>query len=460
MPRERNDRLAALLNEAGWSRAQAANAFNQVARQNDHLGYGSVGRSHISMWISGVQPSGSAPIIMSEALSRQLHRLVTADELGFAVPHQTAPWELEWRVDPLTALNELGRSDLDPERRRLLKTAVYSAGSFVLPDETWWQAMADKPPTPIKRRHVSHTDVSAVRDLTAEFSRMDQRRGGGHGRTALAQYLHCDVAAYLQATFPDDRLRREMLSAAGELAYLSGWMAFDNGEHALAQKYFVLALKFAATAEDPPLAGHIMRAMAHQAIDLGFARRGLDLAAASMHGQRYASATPKERALLGVVHARALAATGEKQAAAKALIKAENDLAKANPQIAEPQRTFFFGEAALAHETACTLRDCGDHHGAIAQFQRSVRTRRAPFRRTHAVTLGYLGATQMTQGHVEEACATWTTALDTIEDGIYSGRAHQTIIDMRRLISSYRRRKIPSIAELDARAATYLNQID
>jgi hypothetical protein len=92
---------------------------------------------------------------------------------------------------------------------------------------------------------------------------------------------------------------------------------------------------------------------------LGACKQGLDLAAASVKGQRYQSATPRERALLGVVHARGLAANGMKQAAAKALVRAEDDLASASDGIEEPDRTFFFGEASLAHETACTLRDLG-----------------------------------------------------------------------------------------------------
>ncbi|WP_405985304.1 hypothetical protein [Streptomyces sp. NBC_00872] len=141
-------------------------------------------------------------------------------------------------------------------------------------------------------------------------------------------------------------------------------------------------------------------------------------------------------------------------------MKAEDDLASASEDVREPYRTFFFAEASLAHETACTLRDCGDRQGAIRQFRRSVRTRGAAFRRTHAVTLGYLGATQIASGSVEEACATWGGVLDAMEEGIYSGRARQAVVDMRQLVSPYRRRGIPVVAELDARAAAYLARVD
>src|SRR2546423_14920456 len=107
------------------------------------------------------------------------------------------------------------------------------------------------------------------------FSRMDQRHGGGHARTAVVQYLTSEVAAYLQGSFADDRVRWAMYSTASELAYLAGWMAFDNSEHALAQRYFTEAVRLAAEGDDGPMAAHVLRAMAHQAIDLGHPKRAL-----------------------------------------------------------------------------------------------------------------------------------------------------------------------------------------
>jgi hypothetical protein len=114
---------------------------------------------------------------------------------------------------------------------------VYSTASLALPGQEWWETMAQPSPSsvPAQRQRVGPGDVATVQELTVAFSRMDQQRGGGHGRKALVQYLQTDVAAFLRGTFPDERVRCAMFSAAGELAYLSGWMAFDNAEHALGQ---------------------------------------------------------------------------------------------------------------------------------------------------------------------------------------------------------------------------------
>lgn len=455
--RTRNEQLAALIDEARWSHAQVAAALVRVASENGADELAGVGRSHASHWVRGTRPSGRASILLCEALSRRLGRIVSVDDAGLGSGQQKSEAAADWHTDTLTALAALGSVDLDMDRRRALGALTYGVTVAALPSDGWWNMMSDRG----RRRNVAdgkvgRGDVETVQDMVTMFSRMDQRRGGGHARAAVVQYLSSDVAKHLTGTFQGDQVRRDMFSAASELAYLSGWMAFDNNEHATAQQYFSVATKLAAEADDAPMAGHILRAMAHQAVDLEHPTRALQIANASVEGARYSEAVPRERALLGVVHARAFAANGDKHQAAAALTRAESDLASAQPGDNEPGRVFFFQEASLAHETACTLRDIGDLDGAAREFRRSVLTRQAStFTRTHAVTLGYLGSIQVEQGNVEDGCATWSQALDMM-DGIQSGRTRQTARDMRSALSPFRRRQVRAAEELDSRAAAYL----
>ena len=453
-----NARLAAVIAESGLSHAQLAAAVARVASENGAGEFAAIGRSHVSHWVGGTNPSGSAPLLVCEALGRRLGRVVTVEEVGFKLQVGASRDELGWHVDTLIALTDLGRIDTDMERRHVLGAAAYSVAALSLPGAAWWQQMSQRSTARGANgsRLVGRGDLDAVRDMVAMFSRVDQRRGGGHARTAVVQYLTSDVAGYLCGKFSSDQLRRDMFSAASELSCLSGWMAFDNAEHSIAQNYFTLAVKLAAEADDAPMTGHVLRAMAHQANDLGHRRQALSLASTSIEGDLYRLASSRERALLGVVHARTLASNGQSAEAAAALLRAENDLAAASLGDDEPPRVFFFGEASLAHETACAIRDTGDFSGAAQEFRRSVRTRKASaFTRTHAVTLGYLGSVQARQGNVEEACTTWSAALDSM-DGIRSARTRQTAVDMRSSLSPFRQRGLRSVAELDARAAAYL----
>lgn len=456
--REPNRRLADVIAEADWTYDGLARAVRVVAAENGQLLH--TNKSAVAHWVGGTRPSGPAMAYICEALSRRLGRLVTPHDAGFAEGHFAHSTATSWKSNAVTSLADMGRLDVDLERRQILTGSAYAAAALTLPHGDWWSRLAG---TERAGGHAASSgygagqaDVDAVREATAFFSRMDQRHGGGHGRRSLVVYLQSDVCTYLGGDFTNDRTRRDMFAAASELAYLAGWTAFDNSQHALAQPYFINAVKLAVMADDPPMAAHVLRAMAHQALELGHPQEALRLASASVEGNRYGLATPREKALLGVVHARALASTGARQAAAAALLRAESELARAGDAAEDPHRVFFFGEAGLAHETARTLVALGDTRGAAAEFKRSVRTRNGTaFRRTHAVTLGLLGSVHASTGAIEEACATWMRALDSM-DGIHSGRAHQTVVDMRRALSPFRRRGVRIVSELDHLAAEYL----
>ncbi|MFJ6755338.1 hypothetical protein ACIQNK_09940 [Streptomyces sp. NPDC091273] len=199
--------------------------------------------------------------------------------------------------------------------------------------------------------------------------------------------------------------------------------------------------------------------MAHQATDLGHPQTAVDLATASVERKRYTLATPRERALLGVVQARSLAADGQKRAAIAALLRAEDDLAAAGAGDEDPSRVWFFQRASLAHETARTLWTLGDLDGALREFNNSVLTRKADtFSRTHAVTLGYMGTLQARKGNVEAACMTWAQALDAME-GVQSGRVREAAVNMRRVLSPFRNRGISAAAEIDERAKAVLERV-
>ncbi|WP_242435741.1 hypothetical protein [Streptomyces sp. Root369] len=171
--------------------------------------------------------------------------------------------------------------------------------------------------------------------------------------------------------------------------------------------------------------------------DLGHPRRALALADAAMSRDCYGQASHREKALLAIVHARALAADGDRAGTLAAISRAERDLARADTNEA-PARIGFFQEASLAHETACALRDIGQPLDAEIHFKRSVDTRRRQqFARTRSVTLGHLGAVQVKRGNLDEACATWNEALDAMA-GIQSGRPRDVIVRIQSDLSPVR----------------------
>jgi hypothetical protein len=138
-----NDKLAVVISRAGLTHAQVARAVVRVAAESDAKELLGVGRSHVSHWVAGSKPSGQAPLLLREALSRLLRRPVTLAEIGLAEPGEAHDLP-DWRVDTLTTLADIGRIVLDADRRRLLGAAAYSLAALALPDASWWTTMAGR----------------------------------------------------------------------------------------------------------------------------------------------------------------------------------------------------------------------------------------------------------------------------------------------------------------------------
>ncbi|WP_285595107.1 tetratricopeptide repeat protein [Kineosporia sp. NBRC 101731] len=359
----------------------------------------------------------------------------------------------DWLTDPLVQLRAV---DSVPEGGA---PSVAPSLACAPPEgwETSWQEArrqnATEPPGGLLA--VGRSDVEAVQETVSFFSRVDQRRGGGHARTAVLQYLTSDVSAFLNGRFTDDSVRRQMFAAAGELACLAGWMSYDDAEHPTAQWAYSIAVKLAAEADDAPLAGFALRAMSRQVLDLGQPERALDLAAASVNGERYRRAVPRERALLCLGQARALAMAGDRQAATVAVKQAEAELASVSASDVEPDRVFFVGEASLAHQSGCVLRDFGDLRGALEAFERAVQIRqRSKFARAHAITLGDLGDVQARLGRHDQAVVTWSQALDAMS-GVRSART-RAIARRIRVMTASKPVRVEGSEELAARVEHYL----
>ncbi|MFJ8043826.1 Tat pathway signal protein [Kitasatospora sp. NPDC096147] len=450
---ERNEQLVTARVKMGWYRqVDAARGVSEVGKELFDLPSFEVSARSWRRWESA--NPGLPRHDAAEALCATFS--TTLDKLGFTLP-----------VD-LNGSGGLGLGQAsinDVKRRQVLGAPAILSLPLLSPSPGRSPATVGEGTEVFERTDALRSlagaplvgvgDIEAVRDAAALFSQMDQKRGGGHGRAA-ARYLEADVYRLLHGRFTNSTLRGEMFGAAAELAYLSGWMAFDSGEHSSAEQHFTVAVELSMEAGDPPLTAHILRAMAHQAVDLRRPRRALALASASLEGDRYRLASPRERALLGVVHARALAAGQQRTAAMTALLRAEDDLASARGSSSEPARVSFFGEASLAHETAATLRDVGDLPQAEGEFRRSVATRKATtYTRTHAVTLGYLGAVQAQMQDYELACATWSDALDAMQ-GVRSDRTRQTAMTMQAMLSAPRSTGVPRADEVASRAGEYL----
>jgi tetratricopeptide (TPR) repeat protein len=440
-----NEALRRMVEAAGCSYEALARLVVAVAAENGE--HALTNRSSIAHWIGGTRPSGRMPEYLAEALHRRLGWPVTLADLGFGAEDGDVP---PFGPDLIGSIIDLGKADLD--RRRVLFSLA------VLPLSLDYLAEVGERGTRVREHGgaVGRAEVDAVRNITEAFNRADERLGGGHGRAAVVQYLITDVAAYCTGRFAREHDRRAMFGAAAELAYLAGWKCHDMGVEGLAQQHYARSLQLATESDPRGHAAWALRILAHQALDLGKPQRYSALAGRAWDLVR-GRVEPATESLFAITAARAYAAGGDPHAAIRAVQWAENAVAGGD-DAQMPHWAAITGPAAatVASHTAKTFTALGDHRRAEAHYATAA-ARRDPerYRRIHALNLAQAAEAQAAQGHADQACATWSTAL-TYMYGVTSDRHRRALATMRGRLRMFKRRGVPGAGELDRRGVELL----
>ena len=134
-------------------------------------------------------------------------------------------------------------------------------------------------------RRVSARLTDRLTAMISELRKMDDVTGGG-SVLALAQQEFEWVAGLLDRALYDEQTGRTLHVALGDLGQLCGWAAYDAGQHALAQRYYVAALRATHSAEDRPLGAHVLSLMAEQAARQGQPAEAVTLIETALAGTR------------------------------------------------------------------------------------------------------------------------------------------------------------------------------
>ncbi|MCS0637311.1 hypothetical protein NX801_16895 [Streptomyces sp. LP05-1] len=81
----------------------------------------------VHQWLSGKLPREPVRPLVLEALSRRLHRPVTATEAGFPM----VAGEADVPAGTVNGLLDLGRQDMDPSRRGVMSVGLLSVALSV-----------------------------------------------------------------------------------------------------------------------------------------------------------------------------------------------------------------------------------------------------------------------------------------------------------------------------------------
>lgn len=445
--RSPNTALADVLAQAGCTYEVLAREVRAVAAESGITLHTS--RSAIHSWVTGGTPSGQTRAYIAEALTRRMKRKVTLTEIGLGC----AGIGEALGADPLASATDLGRFVL--LRRRDFLNAAFATAVVGLPLSYDHEAVAATLRAAERGGAVGTEEVATVRQLTETFRSVDDRLGGGHGLTMVTAYLTDTVVPMLEGRFPSDPLRRSAFGAAATLACLVGWKHHDLGREGAAQRYYLLGFQLACESDPGGHAAWMMRALTHQALDLGHPQSCIGLADEAL--RRASGRVDRQtEALLLVTCARAYGASGEREKAAAALLSAEDAMLAGDDAVASYAAASGPVRATVASHTGKTLTEMRDHQAAEKHYRMALKGR-APgtYQRTHGLTMVNLGRSIAAQHRYEEAVALWTRSLDFM-DGVMSDRSRKELRSIQSTAAGYGKPKIPGADALNQRATDLL----
>ncbi|WP_030572004.1 hypothetical protein [Streptomyces aureocirculatus] len=448
--RQPNERLQALIQEAGCSNAGLARRVNMCGAEHGlDLRYD---KTSVARWLRGQQPRGRAPGIIAEALGRKLGRTVTIDEIGMANGKNLASGVgLQFSPTVLGAIEqvcELWRSDVG--RRDFLSGSSVAASALVEPSRDWLISSPDAQVGRTAGPRVGLSDVAAVKAMTEALTQLDHQYGSGHVRPVVVHYLNSVVSGLLAGSYRES-VGRELFAAVARLTELAGYMAVDTGQPGLAQRYYIQALRLAQAAGDRAYGGYVLAAsMSHLAAQLGNPREISQLARAAQEGAR-GRVTPRAESMFYAAEARGHALLGDArstQAVAGRAVEAMERTTGEEGSGDDPVWIRHFDQAYLADELAHCHRDLGQADAAARRAEESLAGHPPTRARRRAIGLVLLATAQVQRREVEQACHTGTKAVELLGT-LRSNRGAEYLDDFQQRLEPFREE--PVVREFGAR---------
>ena len=219
---------------------------------------------------------------------------------------------------------------------------------------------------------------------------LDNRFGGADLVKLSARFfrgLHDQLGA---GTY-DPKLERDLQSAAGELAEVVGWLAYDAEAHDLVRRMNQESLYFARLAGDRNIELLTLQNSSMHAGAQGRPREALQIARSVLEGDYRLS--PRLKALFLTRKARALAQSGD--VSALYLLPEIRNLFLDGVSSGDPAWAWWVDERELAWHEAMIERDLGLENRAITQFERSVVATQATEVRSQYLHRAYLFESQV-----------------------------------------------------------------
>jgi tetratricopeptide (TPR) repeat protein len=435
-----NVELARLLTRAGWTPEALGDRLNRQAATmglRDHIN-----RKSVRRWVRDMpscpiiaSPSEPWPALVCHLLEQQTGETVTPAVLGWPEPVMCVvaadhdldqPWTCTGALDVWARVMDAGPMGM--QRRHFFALTGLSLTTVALQ----WLRDPGRVAASLAGSRVDHALVDDFDLLTEARRRMDDTIGGGNLLASLREDLRLVLALLNNAAYTED-IGRRLHAVAAELGRLAGYLAFEINQHAVAQRYWLAALRSAHLSGDRAIGANILSFMSLQAVRLGNPRDAFALVESALDVER--ALTPAVAAWLYGQLAVGAGGMGEELTARRAQDRSFELLARSTPAD-EPPWIYWYTESTAQQGAGRALLSLARPADAEPHLRRAVAMLDPSFTRDRGLALLDLATARIGMGSVERACATATEAAGII-----------------RRLDSPRQRRL--LAEFRATAAPY-----
>jgi hypothetical protein len=433
--------LAWLLHRHGWSATRYLARLDPI---HHRLGYGHIARDQrkrVSRWIrEGVTPEDGvqrAMAILHNIPEAEITARPWPDWLRLACLTQPDVLHAEWTAQAATdLLDHIAATGGPMDRRAFL---VVTGVSPVLAQAAAAPPAAARP----HGRRIGTQTPELFEQALAVLRRQDDQLGSGQVHATARAQLRLITDTLKDASYTQT-VGRRLFSAAAEAARSCGWTAHDSGQHALAEEFYILALRAATAADDPVATANTCAFWAITRYSGGDPHGAVALAEEALHHAGRAG-SPRLEAVLHARRARAHAKAGERRAAARAeqAAFAAYDRARDRSPEDEPDAVYWVNLGELESWAATNAMNLGDPARALTHFEAIPAAHQTEghdhhaYPRATALRLARTAEAHIALGDLDTAVHTAHQAIEHL-GGVTSARSTSTLSGLRTQLSAYR----------------------
>lgn len=448
MSDDAGDRLRLLLQRAQLTPEQLAGKLNRAANE---IGLAArIDRKTPYKWLRNGTPRSPWPALTAAVLTEQLGTPITAGDIGWSSPTNElqfvsaasgldVPWTAAGTVRAVIEVSETSAMD----RRIFLHI---SGAALTQPALEWLLAQPSHDAVSTIGRRVQDSHVDSLNEMAAHLRRMDDQFGGGAVLDLVKGQIRFVIDLLREHQYTS-AVGARLHGTAGELMRLGGWLSFDAGQHAQAQRFWVAALHSANTAGDRALGANILGFMSCQAKDLQLYGEATRLADAGRQGHQGAS--HRVSAILALRVAEARAQTGEADQTRAAIDDAFSAMQSTPPESGDPAWSYWLDDAQVHAQAGYCYTRLEDWTRAQHHLTTALRLQADSYSREGALRLALLATTYARQGDPEHACHIANQAVDILAQDVDSDRCIGHIRRVEGALRPYQR--VAAVGELSDR---------